>query len=262
MKIDFHTHGKLAKKLEFSKEYTDWLFNEAKLSGLDAICLTEHFNTLEFEGLYEYIRNTYIQSGDAYITPSGLKIFAGMEVDVLEGGHTLLVGKYDDILELNKKLENNKKKDSFIRAEELVDLISNYDVIFGAAHPFRDGSNIKNFDMKVLKRFDFVDINGKDTGKNNGLVSSKLSEFSERIDVVMLAGSDTHQSFQYGSVYNVFYKDCNTINELKKIIKNEEFTVFISENIGFKIRAAEILKKALKEIDVMGGDYVKVLIND
>ena len=26
MKIDFHTHGKLAKKLPFSKEYTDWLF--------------------------------------------------------------------------------------------------------------------------------------------------------------------------------------------------------------------------------------------
>ena len=44
MKIDFHTHGKLAKKLPFSKEYTDWLFREAQKSGLDALCLTEHFN--------------------------------------------------------------------------------------------------------------------------------------------------------------------------------------------------------------------------
>ena len=48
MKIDFHTHGKLAKKLPFSKEYTDWLFREAQKSGLDALCLTEHFNTLGF----------------------------------------------------------------------------------------------------------------------------------------------------------------------------------------------------------------------
>ena len=41
MKIDFHTHGKLAKKLPFSKEYTDWLFGEAQKTGLDALCLTE-----------------------------------------------------------------------------------------------------------------------------------------------------------------------------------------------------------------------------
>ena len=49
MKIDFHTHGKLAKKLPFSTDYTDWLFDQAKRSGLDALCLTEHFNTLQFD---------------------------------------------------------------------------------------------------------------------------------------------------------------------------------------------------------------------
>ena len=30
MYLDFHTHGKLAKKLPFSTVYTDWLFGEAK----------------------------------------------------------------------------------------------------------------------------------------------------------------------------------------------------------------------------------------
>lgn len=30
MYLDFHTHGKLAKKLPFSTAYTDWLFGEAK----------------------------------------------------------------------------------------------------------------------------------------------------------------------------------------------------------------------------------------
>ena len=55
MKIDFHTHGKLAKKLPFSKEYTDWLFGEAQKTGLDALCLTEHFNTLGFQEIYRYI---------------------------------------------------------------------------------------------------------------------------------------------------------------------------------------------------------------
>ena len=52
MKLDFHTHGKLAKRLPFSTVYTDWLFGEAKNAGLDALCLTEHFNTLQFDELY------------------------------------------------------------------------------------------------------------------------------------------------------------------------------------------------------------------
>ena len=52
----FTTHGKLAKLYcPFSTEYTDWLLNEAKCAGLDAICLTEHFNTQQFELLYRYI---------------------------------------------------------------------------------------------------------------------------------------------------------------------------------------------------------------
>ncbi len=33
MYVDFHTHGKLAKYLPFSTEYTDWLLNEAKCAG-------------------------------------------------------------------------------------------------------------------------------------------------------------------------------------------------------------------------------------
>ena len=64
MYIDFHTHGKLAKKLPFSTVYTDWLFAEAKQAGLDAVCLTEHFNTMQFSDLYGYIMKKYERRGD------------------------------------------------------------------------------------------------------------------------------------------------------------------------------------------------------
>lgn len=33
LRLDFHTHGKLAKKLPFSTVYTDWLFDEARRAG-------------------------------------------------------------------------------------------------------------------------------------------------------------------------------------------------------------------------------------
>lgn len=68
MYIDFHTHGKLAKKLPFSKEYTDWLLREAKEAGLDAICLTEHFNTLQFDEVYGYLMEKCKREGDTLVT--------------------------------------------------------------------------------------------------------------------------------------------------------------------------------------------------
>ena len=89
MRLDFHTHGKLAKKLPFSTAYTDWLFGEARAAGLDALCLTEHFNTLEFAGVYGYIASVSRRTGDALELENGLKIFPGMETDVAEGGHIL-----------------------------------------------------------------------------------------------------------------------------------------------------------------------------
>ena len=64
MRLDFHTHGKLAKKLPFSTAYTDWLFGEARRAGLDALCLTEHFNTLQFGDLYRYLTAVSRRVGD------------------------------------------------------------------------------------------------------------------------------------------------------------------------------------------------------
>ena len=37
MKIDFHTHGKISKKVAFSLEYFTEMVNAAKENGLDAL---------------------------------------------------------------------------------------------------------------------------------------------------------------------------------------------------------------------------------
>ena len=100
MYLDFHTHGKLAKKLPFSADYTHWLFSEAKGAGLDALCLTEHFNTWGFEKVYRYIEEHSDRDGETLLF-DGLRIFPGMETDIEEGGHILCIGTMEAVLELN-----------------------------------------------------------------------------------------------------------------------------------------------------------------
>src|SRR5699024_3083384 len=130
------THGKLAKYLPFSVEYTRWLLGEAKSAGLDAICLTEHFNTQQFDEVYGYIASHGEQAGDAFVF-DGLKVFPGMETDIAEGGHVLSIGPMEAIRELNRRLGPHKRKGSFLPFAALADLFDQYPVLVGAGHPFR-----------------------------------------------------------------------------------------------------------------------------
>ena len=166
MRLDFHTHGKLAKKLPFSTAYTYWLFGEARQAGLDALCLTEHFNTLQFADVYGYIASVSRRTGDTLELENGLKIFPGMETDVAEGGHILSVGSMGEILELNRRLEPYKERGSFLPFRELMKLFSEYHVIVGGAHPFREGGHIPELPPEDLASLQFLDLNGKDVALN------------------------------------------------------------------------------------------------
>ena len=261
MKIDFHTHGKLAKKLPFSKEYTKWLFQEAKANGLDAICLTEHFNTIGFSSIYEYLDMEFEKYEDSYLY-EGLQIFAGMEIDILEGGHILVIGSTQEILRCNAVLEPFKTKQTFLRMRDLLKITNNYQFILGGAHPFRMGSNIPMLQEDEIKQFDFVDLNGKDMAFDSEYTKKMTMEFAKDYNLKVLAGSDTHQSIQYGCIYNEFNQKCNTIKELREVIENDNYQIIQSASIQSQVYYAGILKRSLKEVYLRGGDYVSILVGE
>ena len=129
MKLDFHTHGKLAKRLPFSTQYTDWLFGEAKSAGLDALCLTEPFNTLQFDELYGYLLHQSKREGDALLLEHGLRIFQGMETDITQGGHLLSLGTVETILELHPRRGAPQQPAHFLPLDQLLDLLRDYAVM-------------------------------------------------------------------------------------------------------------------------------------
>ncbi len=259
MFIDFHTHGKLAKKLPFSTEYTDWLMREAGHAELDAICLTEHFNTLQFDELYGYLAKVCKRDGDSLITQDGLRIFAGMETDIAEGGHILSIGTPENILELNARLEPYKEKGNFLSFEKLMDLFEEYPVIVGAAHPYREGGHIPELPLEQLKHLNFLDLNGKDVALNREYFEEKTGTLAKMLNIPMISGSDTHQAVQYGCVRTNLYNAVNTVEKLYEQMKAGNYEIAVSPNAAFQVKTAGLLKKALKEIHALGGDYVSVL---
>jgi hypothetical protein len=79
------------------------------------------------------------------------------------------------------------------------------------------------------------------------------------LELPVLAGSDTHQSIQFGCVYTKFENDCATVSALKKEVAQSKYTIEYSDYAQAQVKNAKLVNRALKEIHLLGGDYVSLL---
>lgn len=247
MKIDFHSHVKLSKKTDFDIENFKELINEAKAEGLTAITITEHFNTSNFPAVYNTLDEYYEYKHD-YYDIDGFKAFTGMEVDIAENGHVLVIGNLKEIRKIREELNDYDTKGSFISLEKLFELGRAYDMLIIGSHPFREDHPLYKASPESLSKFDAFDLNGKDLYEY-GIeeMTNKVKELGKKYNVSIVTGSDTHQYLQIGSVMTIFEKECNTVKEIKNEIKSGSYELFISQNLRLKIKAATMIKSLLKK---------------
>ncbi|WP_127497391.1 PHP-associated domain-containing protein [Paenibacillus glycanilyticus] len=247
MKIDFHIHVKLSKKTNFEIEHFNSMINEAKAQGLNAITLTEHFNTHRFEDVYGTLDKMY-PCNNHYYNVDGFKLFTGMEVDVAEGGHILVSGPKDKLLEVRALLEDHLTAECFIGLERLYELCHPRGLMVIGGHPYRESNHLYHIDKELLKRFDAFDLNGKDLheiGIQENI--AKVLTLGAELGVPVIAGSDAHQMFQVGCVYNQFEGDFETVAELREAIRSGAYKRVISPSLDLQVRAANYVKKLLKK---------------
>ncbi|MFR6331046.1 MAG: hypothetical protein ACLUOI_21080 [Eisenbergiella sp.] len=85
-------------------------------------------------------------------------------------------------------------------------------------------------------------------------------ELGERLCKPVVAGSDTHQAVQYGCIRTAFERKCCTFGELAREMVSGRYRIEIHPEAAFRVRTAGLLKRSLKEIHALGGDYVSVLL--
>lgn len=248
MKIDLHTHAKLSKASDFTPAYYEEMIQEAKDNGLNALALTEHFNTRNFYEVYEQLDRMFPYNGE-YYDADGLKIFPGMEVDIQETGHILLIGQKEHILKARRQLDNYTEKGAFIAFDDLMDLAEELPLLKIGAHPFRESTPLYHLERSQLTRLDAFDLNAKDMyqyGCENNL--EKVKQFAADLGKPVTAGSDTHQCLQYGSVYNELATPCESAADLKAAILQEAYQLRVSDSLPLKVKASVMLKKLMKKI--------------
>ena len=246
MNIDFHTHGKISKKVSFSLEYFSEMVNAAKKNGLDAFALTEHFNTHQFFDVYDTLDKEFPYVHD-YYDVNGVKVFPGMEVDIQEKGHILFIGSREDIRGLRLKLNPYTEKNHFIPFHTLLAEASEFNFIKIGAHPFRESTPLHHIDRELLTKLDAFDLNGKDLFEQGISVNTeKVFPFAKMLGIPVVGGSDTHQFMQYGSIINRLEEECHTISDIQHLIAEDRYQIDISPELYIKVESAQKIKEVLK----------------
>ncbi|AZO94445.1 PHP domain-containing protein [Iocasia frigidifontis] len=242
MYIDFHCHTKLSKKFEFELNSFNKVITVARKKGLDAIVLTEHFHTINFFNIYNTLDKAYEYKHDYYDLGS-FKVFCGMEVDIRESGHILIIGRKEDVLDIRGLFSKNISEADYPALKYLLDEADKRKMIKIGAHPAKKSHYLMDMDTDLLKRLDGLGLNGKDL-KNR----DKVTRLSNKIDIPLIAGSDTHHILHMGTVKNHFYSEYEKIADLKIAIQNREFETIITKGARLKACIGQLVKKMAKTL--------------
>ena len=113
MYIDLHVHSKITRKVEFDIKHFENMIKVAKLNGLTAIALTEHFDVINFKDVYEKIKEKYEYKYD-YFDVNGLKVFSGIEIDVKGNANLLVIGNLENVYELRDMFPEEISEEDYI----------------------------------------------------------------------------------------------------------------------------------------------------
>ena len=138
------------------------------------------------------------------------------------------------------------EKENFIEFDELLDMADLYNCLKIGAHPCRKGHKLFKHSEESLKRLDAIDLNAKDIFRKGEIkAKSELIELSQKLGVNIVTGSDSHTPLQIGAIFTTLNKECITVEEIRKVIKSEEYSINISDLLPFKVYSSKVLKRYL-----------------
>ncbi|WP_141430858.1 PHP domain-containing protein [Bacillus sp. 03113] len=243
MFIDFHTHTKMSKDVDFNIGYFKNMIKSARKNGLTAIALTEHFNTRRFEDIYDTLDQHY--SYTQYYDVDGFKVFSGMEIDIKETGHILLIGHRDDIRKIRSHFADRTDKDNFPSFDELFDIAHSFNLLKIGGHPTRKSTPLIHLGDDRLQQFDAFDLNGKDVAKQP-FTQEEVIALGQRLNKPVVAGSDSHLPVQFGCVKNQFFEECDSIDQLRNCMLSNNYKVIVSNEAAKKVKEASFMKETIK----------------
>jgi predicted metal-dependent phosphoesterase TrpH len=212
MKIDLHLHTLYGSSCAYMDP--DQLIHQAKLMGLDGVCITEH-NQLWDQEAIERLRDKH-----------NFLVIGGVEVST-DLGEILVFGLHQSVLQVYEAVQ--------LRA-----MVDEVDGVMVMAHPFRSEPELfSHFDLpdperdgKIIKRIqkvgnrpiyylvDALEIYNGRAGFNETAFTTAVAQY---VNLPGTGGSDAHAILGVGACYTVFEEKIGNERDLIDQIKQRRF---------------------------------------
>ncbi len=204
MIIDTHIHAYPTS--EDSLMTLEEIVAQARLIGLDGICITDHDSNEITEKAHEYRKQTR------------LPIFVGAEVLTFEG---------DMIVFGLERLPEEK-----VSARYLLDLVKKENGVGISAHPFRQNNRGMGYSINELK-----DLHGVEAfnGSTDSLNNMKAYELARELAIPVFGASDAHHTGALGKFATVFPDGLRDEKDLIQAIKQGNVYPVVYNKSGYDL---------------------------
>ncbi|WP_342527198.1 hypothetical protein MKY84_01150 [Chryseomicrobium sp. FSL W7-1435] len=95
-----------------------------------------------------------------------------------------------------------------------------------SGHPLAHQKAYFELDPSHLEKIDAIELNAKDlSALSTGESVQEVYYLGMRLAKPVVGGTSAFHKNHYGTVYTELHGTCSTVQDLKRIIKNEQFTV-------------------------------------
>ncbi|SHK75759.1 PHP-associated domain-containing protein [Hespellia stercorisuis] len=189
MVIDFHVHERTFS--DDSHMNLKEIVNEAKMIGLDGVCITDHdaFGLVDYAAKISRQENFPIFVGVEYLTPEG---------DITAFG-------------INRMPDR-----SHMPAQDFIDYVRAQGGVCISAHPFRSNSRGLGEELDVLQGLTGIEVLN---GSTSMAANKKAMEYCERLNLQPIGASDAHNLIALGRYATEISEEVHTVEELVNALK-------------------------------------------
>ena len=192
-KIDLHVHSRLSKSFAYDHSNLERLIRLGKRRGLDGFALTEHIHAVNFWDMHQWLHDNLPHDDGGYRVERDFTVFPGAEVTVAERVDFIVVGRLDELSNLDNAFRPRLSEWNHVPALELAEAAREQGLLLILAHPFRPGKEAAKLDERIFGLVHAVEVNGRDHGGERQVVA-----LAERYSLPLSGGSDAHFYLQVG----------------------------------------------------------------
>src|SRR5262249_49471327 len=239
-RIDTHTHPKISKHFVFEPASITSTVRMARVVGLDAVALTEHFHARGYWDIYNHLVDAYpcergvFRSGD-------IGLLTGAEVNIRETAHVIVLADLAELRRLDEAFPEKLSHGYEPTLREFLDVTDDFELARIGAHMFRRTKELGKFAAADLRRLHALEINGKDFGTEVMLLAQ-----ARALSLPIVGGSDAHHWLQTGVRHTLMHIDDISIPAVIKGIKEGLTGFSAAPYTPLRVKTAKSLKSIRK----------------